>query len=100
MARSTSAPANRVGLAGRCTRSTSRAASIERTFPTSGTAFYSWISGIGGSPAVVGNRVYFTGVHGTVYCVNATTFAPVWSVSLKAADMAHNQPLNNPNSDC
>jgi outer membrane protein assembly factor BamB len=73
---------------------------IENTLPTSGTAFYSWISGIGGSPAVTGNRVYFTGVHGTVYCINATTFAPVWSVSLKTADAAHNQPLNNPNADC
>ena len=73
---------------------------IERTLATLGTAFYSWISGIGGSPAVVGNRVYFTGVQGTVYCLNANTFAPIWSVSLKTADMAHNQPLNNPNSDC
>lgn len=72
----------------------------EHELPTSGTAFYPWISGIGGSPAVVGNRVYFTGVHGTVYCVDDTTFAPLWSVSLKAADMAHNQPLNNPNADC
>jgi len=73
---------------------------LENSLTTSGTAFYSWVSGIGGSPAVVGNRVYFTGVHGTVYCVDATTFAPLWSVSLKAADMAHNQPLDNPNADC
>jgi outer membrane protein assembly factor BamB len=72
---------------------------IERSLPTSGTAFYSWVSGIGGTPAVTGGRVYFTGVHGTVYCVDALTFATIWSVSLKTADLAHNQPLNNPNSD-
>jgi hypothetical protein len=35
----------------------------EGEFPTSGTAFYSY-QGIGGSPTIVGGRVYFTGVHG------------------------------------
>jgi outer membrane protein assembly factor BamB len=74
--------------------------SVERSLATAGTAFYSWVSGIGGSPAVSGGRVYFTGVHGTVYCVDAGTFAPVWSVSLKSADLAHNQPVTNPNADC
>jgi hypothetical protein len=34
-----------------------------------------------------------------VYCVNASTFAPIWSVSLKTADLAHNQPVTNPNAD-
>src|SRR5262245_57968191 len=58
---------------------------IEHAFATSGTAYYSWVSGIGGSPSVVGDRVYFTGVHGTVYCVDRNTFALVWSVSLKSA---------------
>jgi outer membrane protein assembly factor BamB len=72
---------------------------VEQSLPTSGTAFYSWVSGIGGTPAVTGGRVYFTGVHGTVYCVDAGTFATVWSVSLKAADLTHNQPVNNPNAD-
>jgi outer membrane protein assembly factor BamB len=72
---------------------------IERTTPTSGSAFYTWVSGIGGSPAVTGGRVYFTGVHGTVYCVDANTFAPIWSVSLKAENAARNQPVNNPSAD-
>jgi outer membrane protein assembly factor BamB len=48
---------------------------------------------------VVGDRVYFTGVHGTVYCVDANTFAAVWSVSLKISDSAHNQPVDNPSAD-
>jgi outer membrane protein assembly factor BamB len=72
---------------------------VEHSLPTSGMAHYSWFSGIGGSPAVVGDRVYFTGVHGTVYCVDANTFVPVWSVSLKLADAAHNQPVTNPEAD-
>jgi outer membrane protein assembly factor BamB len=71
---------------------------IEHAFATSGTAHYS-ISGIGGSPAIMGDRVYFTAVHGTVYCVDRNTFAPIWSVSLKAADASKNQPVTNPNAD-
>src|SRR5262249_32824252 len=43
---------------------------VDHTLPTTGSAFYSWVSGIGGSPAIASNRVYFTGVHGTVYCVD------------------------------
>lgn len=73
---------------------------VELTLPTTGSAFYSWVSGIGGSPAIAYNRVYFTGVHGTVYCVNAATFATIWSVSLKAANVGHNQPITNPSADC
>jgi outer membrane protein assembly factor BamB len=72
---------------------------VEHTFPTTGTAFYSWVSGIGGSPAVVSDRVYFTGVHGRIYCIDANTFAPIWSTDLKNPDPAHNQPINNINSD-
>ncbi len=73
---------------------------VEQTLTTTGTAFYSWVSGVGGTPAVTGGRVYFTGVHGRVYCVDATTFATIWSVSLKAADLGHNQPVTNPDADC
>jgi outer membrane protein assembly factor BamB len=71
---------------------------IEHALATSGMAHYG-IAGIGGSPAVVGDRVYFTAVHGTVFCVNANTFAPVWSVSLKSADVTKNQPVTNPEAD-
>ena len=41
---------------------------------------------------------HFTAVHGTVYCVNAATFTTLWSVSLKTADLAHNQPVTNPSA--
>jgi outer membrane protein assembly factor BamB len=80
--------------------------SVEGRFLASGSAYYSY-DGIGGSPAVVGGRVYFTGIHGKVYCVDAATMTPtaphpppVWVVDLKHADAAHNQPVNNPNADC
>ena len=79
--------------------------SIEGRFPTAGNAFYPY-DGIGGSPAVVGGRVYFTAVHGKVYCVNAATMTatpphppPLWVVDLKNADPAHNQPVRNPSAD-
>jgi outer membrane protein assembly factor BamB len=80
---------------------------VEGRFPTSGSAFYSWYQGIGGSPAVVGDKVYFTGVHGVVYCVDVSTMTPtpphpsaVWATDLSALDQAKNQPVNNPNADC
>jgi outer membrane protein assembly factor BamB len=78
---------------------------VEGKHPTTGNAFYPY-DGIGGSPAVVAGRIYFTAVHGKVYCVDAATMtpspphpAPVWVVDLKHADAAHNQPVNNPNAD-
>lgn len=76
-------------------------------FPTSGLAFYSWVNGIGGSPAVTGGRVYFTGVHGKVYCLDANTMtptaphpAPLWETDLSVPNVAKNQPINQPNADC
>jgi outer membrane protein assembly factor BamB len=78
---------------------------VDGIFPTTGNAYYPY-DGIGGSPAVVGGRVYFTAVHGKVYCVDAASMTPtaphppaVWVVDLKHADAAHNQPVNNPNAD-
>jgi outer membrane protein assembly factor BamB len=81
---------------------------IEGRYPTlgDGNAFYSY-QGIGGSPAVTGGKVYFTGVHGKVYCINAATMtsspphpAPLWVTDLKHADYSKNQPANNPGADC
>lgn len=55
--------------------------------------------GIGGSPAVVNGKVYFTGLPGYVYCLDATTFAVIWSLDLRNANAAMNQPCNNPAAD-
>ncbi len=78
----------------------------EGEFPTSGTAFYSY-QGIGGSPTIVGGKVYFTGVHGTVYCIDAASMTPaaphppaLWTTNLKTANQLQNQPVNNPSADC
>lgn len=78
---------------------------VEGRFPTTGEAFYS-ISGIGGSPAIVGGRAYFTTVYGQVYCVDTETMttapphpAPLWVTNLKAPDAAKNQPVRNPYGD-
>jgi outer membrane protein assembly factor BamB len=77
----------------------------EGEFPTSGTAFYSY-QGIGGSPTIVNGKVYFTGVHGTVYCVDAATMTPaaphppaLWTTDLKTANQPKNQPVTNPHAD-
>jgi outer membrane protein assembly factor BamB len=83
---------------------------VEGRYPTSGHghAFYTWYEGIGGSPAVVGNRVYFTGVHGKVYCLDTATMTPnpphppaVWITDLKNSNPTtpvKNQPIGAPNN--
>jgi outer membrane protein assembly factor BamB len=71
------------------------------------------IRGIGGSPAIVDDLVYFTSIHGRVYCVDTTTMsnaspppAALWITDLKNADahqppgMRRNQPVDNPDADC
>lgn len=79
---------------------------IEGRFPTSGYAHFATFQGIGGSPAVVGGRVYFTGVHGKVYCVDAATMtnpspctARLWETDLKYPSAAQNQPIHQPEGD-
>ncbi len=58
-----------------------------------------WGSGIGGSPAVVGGHVYFASLEGKVYCLNASTFVPVWTTptDLRHPDPSHHQPVDNSN---
>jgi outer membrane protein assembly factor BamB len=51
--------------------------------------------GIGGSPAVVGGRVYFSAVPGWIYCIDATTFTEIWRTDLRDPDPAHRQPVRN-----
>jgi outer membrane protein assembly factor BamB len=78
----------------------------EGEFPTTGSSFYPY-GGIGGSPTIVNRKVYFTGVHGTVYCLDATTMTTtgphppaLWTTDLRAPNQIKNQPVNNPNADC
>jgi len=71
---------------------------IDHTFTTSGTSFYPY-GGIGGSPTIVGNRIYISTVYGKIYCIDRTTFAQVWMTNLKVPDQAQNQPVSNPDGD-
>jgi len=53
------------------------------------------MAGIACTPAVVHGRVYFSGLDGRVYCLDATTFALIWSTNLRRADPARNQPVTH-----
>ena len=67
---------------------------VEHTFSVP-QRFPAYSQGIGGSPAVVGGKVYFTAIPGQVYCLDAATFTLLWSVDLRNPDPAHNQPVQN-----
>lgn len=73
---------------------------IEGSYATAGdgSATYSY-NGIGGSPAVTGGRVYFTAVHGIVYCLDAATMTLVWQTDLTHADASKNQPVDDELAD-
>lgn len=59
-----------------------------------------YAQGIGGSPAVHGDRVYISNVPGTVHCLRKADLSPIWTTSLNTSDQAANQPMDNPNADC
>src|SRR5207248_4598190 len=60
-----------------------------------------YAQGIGGSPAIVDGKIYFSVISGRVYCLDATTLTPVWVTDLRNADPTHNQPVkNDPRTDC
>jgi outer membrane protein assembly factor BamB len=67
---------------------------VEQKF-TVPSRFPAYSQGIGGSPAVVDGRVYFTTIPGMVHCLDRSTFAVLWSVDLRNPDPAHNQPVKN-----
>ena len=52
-------------------------------------------AGIGGSPAVYGNKVYFSGLDGKIYCLDALTLTLIWKTDLRNTDFIHNQPVQN-----
>jgi outer membrane protein assembly factor BamB len=68
---------------------------IEAQFSFSGVGSRQTFGGVGSSPAVVGGRVYFSGLNGKLYCLDATTFAVLWVTDLRHTDLAHNQPVDH-----
>ncbi len=74
--------------------------SIEKQFSVPFAGGGVWNSGIGSSPAVTGGRVYFASLDGKVYCLDASTFDPVWTTptDLRNPDPSHHQPVDNSNA--
>lgn len=52
-------------------------------------------TGMGCTPAVVNGRVYFSALNGRFYCLEQDSLELIWSVDLRNADLAHNQPVTN-----
>ena len=72
---------------------------VEGTFQTDGNR-PAYFPGIGGSPAIVDGKVYFSAIPGRVYCVDADTLSLIWVTDLRDADLSHNQPVQNDTADC
>ena len=53
-------------------------------------------TGIGCTPAVVNGKVYFSGLDGQIRCVDANTFALLWTTDLRNPSVVQNQPITNP----
>ncbi len=71
---------------------------IEHTFTfstTLGAGSGQGYAGIGCSPAVEHGRVYFSGLDGRVYCLDAATLTPHWITDLRQADPVHRQPVTH-----
>ncbi|HEX2058407.1 MAG TPA: PQQ-binding-like beta-propeller repeat protein [Actinomycetota bacterium] len=68
---------------------------IEATFQISGVGAGQGQTGICCTPAVTGGRVYFSGLNGKIYCLDAGTFAQLWVTDLRRRDLAHNQPVDH-----
>ncbi len=66
--------------------------------PTTQHSMYN-VLGVGGSPAVVGDRVYFTTNYGHVYCLRTSNLTQVWKTDLKNPSQSKNQPITNYEGD-
>jgi outer membrane protein assembly factor BamB len=53
------------------------------------------MAGIACTPAVVGNRIYFSGRDGQLYCLDRATLNPVWITNMRYADPVHAQPITH-----
>lgn len=52
-------------------------------------------AGMGCTPLVTGDAVYFGAFNGKFYCLDKETLALRWSTDLRNEDLAHNQPITN-----
>ena len=70
-------------------------ATVEHTFGVPSAGGGVWGTGVGCSPSVVNDRVYFSALDGHVYCLKATDLSFVWSTDLRNPDPAKGQYVNN-----
>jgi outer membrane protein assembly factor BamB len=54
-------------------------------------------TGMGCTPMVTGDRVYFGAFNGKLYCLEKETLKQEWITDLRNEDLAHNQPITNSN---
>ena len=54
-------------------------------------------TGMGCTPMITGDRVYFGAFNGKLYCLDKDTLKPEWITDLRNEDLAHNQPFTNAN---
>jgi outer membrane protein assembly factor BamB len=54
-------------------------------------------TGMGCTPMILNNRVYFGAFNGKFYCLNQDTLELLWVTDLRNEDLAHNQPITNNN---
>src|SRR5215217_3463240 len=54
-------------------------------------------TGMGCTPMIFNNRVYFGAFNGKFYCLNQDTLELVWVIDLRNEDLDHNQPITNNN---
>ena len=54
-------------------------------------------TGMGCTPMIFNDRVYFGAFNGKFYCLNQDTLALEWVTDLRNEDLAHNQPITNIN---
>jgi outer membrane protein assembly factor BamB len=68
---------------------------IDASFSFSGKGDWRDFAGVGSSPAVAGNKVYFSALTGKVYCLDAATLACSWFTDLRHTDLPHDQPVDH-----
>jgi outer membrane protein assembly factor BamB len=54
-------------------------------------------TGMGSTPLLTSDRIYFGAFNGKFYCLDKETLEPVWTVDLRNEDLDHNQPVININ---
>jgi len=51
--------------------------------------------GMGCTPTIINNKVYFSAFNGHVYCLNQEDLSFVWKTDLRHTDPSKNQPISN-----